>query len=421
MLHSGFYSDFVRARPDRDSRIASKARSYRVWIYHTGMRIPVLLFFLLSTLPGTSVSADSKQVRVATFNIAMGFENAGEMAAALEAGDHERLRGVARILQRVKPDIVLLNEFDYDPSIDAARLFKENYLARGEKPLSYTHHYRAPVNTGVDSGLDLSGDGKPGGPADAWGFGHFPGQYGMLVLTRYPVKEDATRTFQKFRWSDMPNASRPLLPTGEPFYPDATWEKLRLSSKSHWDLVIDVNGVDLHLLASHPTPPVFDGEEDRNGHRNHDEIRFWRDYTDPDGVNYIRDDKGRDGLIGANQNFLIAGDLNADPVDGDSRPGAIGQLLDAPWINASCVPASSGAAEASRSQGGINEQHSGDPAHDTADFNDRYTGNLRIDYLLPSTGLTVIRCGVYWPVEGLLDEDPGDVSDHRMVWMDIEL
>ena len=28
-----------------------------------------------------------------------------------------------------------------------------------------------------------------------------------------------------------------------------------------------------------PTPPAFDGEEDRNGRRNHDEIRFWVDYV----------------------------------------------------------------------------------------------------------------------------------------------
>jgi hypothetical protein len=77
--------------------------------------------------------------------------------------------------------------------------------------------------------------------------------------------------------------------------------------------------------------------------------------------------------------------------------------------------------DAAQEQGGINEQHAGDPAHDTADFNDRYTGNLRIDYLLPSAGLKVLRCGVYWPATGLLDHDPGDVSDHRLVWMDIEI
>ena len=37
----------------------------------------------------------------------------------------------------------------------------------------------------------------------------------------------------------------------------------------------------VHVLASHPTPPTFDGAEDRNGRRNHDEIRFWADYVSP--------------------------------------------------------------------------------------------------------------------------------------------
>jgi len=35
-----------------------------------------------------------------------------------------------------------------------------------------------------------------------------------------------------------------------------------------------MGGQVIHILASHPTPPVFDGVEDRNGRRNHDEIRL---------------------------------------------------------------------------------------------------------------------------------------------------
>ena len=40
----------------------------------------------------------------------------------------------------------------------------------------------------------------------------------------------------------------------------------------------NVKGKTFHLLASHPTPPVFDGDEDRNGKRNHDEVRLIADY-----------------------------------------------------------------------------------------------------------------------------------------------
>jgi hypothetical protein len=56
---------------------------------------------------------------------------------------------------------------------------------------------------------------------------------------------------------------------------------------------VKVGGKTIHVLASHPTPPTFDGAEDRNGKRNHDEIRFWRDYISEKTSNYIYDDKGK--------------------------------------------------------------------------------------------------------------------------------
>ncbi|MGK2926093.1 MAG: endonuclease/exonuclease/phosphatase family protein [Lysobacterales bacterium] len=362
------------------------------------------------------------QLRLATFNAAMGLEGSGQLAAALQSGEDPRLRQLAEILQRQRPDIVLLNEFDFDPAVDAAALFDQHYLSHGrngQQPIRYPHHFRAPVNTGIDSGLDLDGDGETGGPGDAWGFGHFPGQYGMLVLSRYPLHADRTRTFQKFRWSALPNAQRPRHPDGRPFYSDDVWAELRLSSKSHWDLTFDIRGRELHLLAFHPTPPVFDGPEDRNGRRNYAEIRFWREYTNPAGADFIVDDAGAVGGIGAGAAFVIVGDFNADPHDGDGLDGAAAQLLGAPWIDSTCTPASEGGAQAATLQGGVNLRQGGDPAADTADFNDEFAGNLRLDYLLPSRGLRLLGCGVFWPASGTDGSELVDVSDHRLVWLDI--
>ena len=74
----------------------------------------------------------------------------------------------------------------------------------------------------------------------------------------------------------MPGALRPIDPaTREPFHPDDIWKQLRLSSKSHWDVPVRTPKGVVHFLVSHPTPPVFDGPEDRNGKRNPDEIRLW--------------------------------------------------------------------------------------------------------------------------------------------------
>jgi len=353
----------------------------------------------------------------------MGLERPGQLAEALASGNDPRLRQVAEILQRVRPDIVLLNEFDYDPEINAAALLNQNYLGRSQheqKPILYSYHYRAPVNTGMDSGSDLDRDGETGGPGDAWGFGRFPGQYGMLILSRFPIDTIRTRTFRNLRWSSLPGARRPMNPDGSPFLPDDEWSKVRLSSKNHVDLVIEVDDGDLHFLAHHPTPPVFDGPEDRNGNRNYDEIRFWFDYTNPGGVGYIVDDEGVAGGLEPGDSFVIAGDFNADPWDGDSVSNAMNQLLQAPWINSDCEPLSLGGEEASRLQGGVNASHVGNPAADTADFNDEFTGNLRLDYLLPSVDLEVQGCGVFWPRAADETHSLIEASDHRLVWLDIE-
>ena len=116
---------------------------------------------------------------------------------------------------------------------------------------------------------------------------------------------------------------------------------------------------------------------------------------------------------------MIAGDLNADPVDGGWQVDSIGPLLDHSEINASCVPRSNGGTEASERQAGINREHRGDPSADTSDFNDDYAGNYRIDYVLPSADLEVAGCGVFWPAETEDVHDLAGVSDHRLVWLDI--
>lgn len=385
-----------------------------------------LLGALLAALAfGVASVAAADTVRFATYNVSMGLAREGELARRLAGGDDPALRKLAEILQRMRPDVILLNEFDYQEGVDRAGLLNRNYLSRpqrGHEPIEYPYAFSAPVNTGVDSGLDLDQDGRTGDPADAWGFGRFPGQYGMLVLSRYPIRLDEARTFQHFLWQDMPDAMRPLDEDGELFYPEKTWLQLRLSSKSHWDLPICVGDVTcIHLLASHPTPPVFDGPEDRNGRRNHDEVHFWADYVSPDKGDYIYDDAGSKGGLERGETWLLAGDMNADPLDGEALSGSIDWFTENPYIDDSCVPASRGGVEAAEREGGLNRHQHGDPANDTADFDDEHSGNLRVDYLLTSRRVKVTACGVYWPASDEDGHDLVDFSDHRMVWVDLDL
>lgn len=360
-------------------------------------------------------------IRVATYNSSLNADAAGGLIARLEAGD-DSARKIAAVIQRQRPDLLLLNEFDFDPDHRAADLFQRDYLEAGqsgEQAIAYPYRFLAPVNTGVASGFDLDRDGRDDGPGDAWGFGLHPGQYGMLVLSRFPIDLRAVRTFRQFKWKDLPDALAPIDPgTGQPWYSDAAWAQFPLSSKSHWDVPVDTPLGRLHFLVSHPTPPVFDGPEDRNGRRNHDEIRFWAEYLSDAPNDWLYDDAGRRGGLAGDAGFVIAGDLNADPVDGDSVEAAVLQLLEHPRVLRYAAPRSQGAALAAERDGGANLQHRGDHHHDTGHFGPR-VGNLRIDHVLPSAGFTVADSGVFWPIPGEPGADWIEASDHRMVWLDL--
>lgn len=372
-----------------------------------------LLLFCLS-----AVTAQADTLRIATYNASLSRKGPGLLLNELTKGKSAQIASVVSIIQTTRPDILLINEFDFDPNGEAAALFIEA-LAAGDAPIDYPHWFSSPPNTGRPSGRDLNGDGKFGTPDDAFGWGRFPGQYGMLLLSRYPITE--TRTFANLLWQDLPGATLPENPDGTPFPSAETQAAMRLSSKSHWDIRLNLPGLGpLHIFASHPTPPVFDGPEDRNGLRNADEIRFWPLYIDgaplPDDA----------GTTAPRQKapFVILGDLNADPQDGDGIHEAIASLLAHPNVQ-DPQPRSQGAAKSGSA--GANATHRADPAMDTADWrDDPGPGNLRVDYALPSIDLKVTGSGVFWPAPGspgadLLKAKKRATSDHHLVWVDIEL
>ena len=74
---------------------------------------------------------------------------------------------------------------------------------------------------------------------------------------------------------------------------------------------------------------------------------------------------------------------------------------------------------------GVNLEHLGDPALDTADFAEP-PGNIRVDYVLPSRSLKIEDAGVFWPTSDdplfrLVGTYPFPTSDHRLVWVDVKL
>jgi hypothetical protein len=363
-------------------------------------------------------------LRIATYNTSLNDDRAGGLIERLEAGD-ANARKVAAVLQRVRPDIVLLNEFDFDPQHRAADLFQQRYLAvaqpGGGDALAYPYRYLAPVNTGVPSGFDLDRNGRVGGAGrdagnDSWGFGLHPGQYGMLVLSRYPIDTGDVRTFQHFLWRNLPGARAPHDPkTSAPWYSAEAWARFPLSSKSHWDVPVRTPLGRIHVLAAHPTPPVFDGPENRNGLRNFDEIRLWAEYLTPGDRRWLCDDQGRCGGLPADASFVILGDHNADPVDGDGEPGAILQVVNHSRVNSAVAPTSEGGPERAKQYG---FPRKGDITTHTGDFGPQ-AGTLRLDYVLPSRDLPVRGGGIFWPANGQPGSELLDASDHHLVWLDL--
>ncbi|MFP4227314.1 MAG: endonuclease/exonuclease/phosphatase family protein [Salinivenus sp.] len=381
-------------------------------------------------------AANDEPVRVMTYNIE------DVRTADVRQSDHPRLQSAAARIQDLAPDVLLVNELTYDqPGAPGyregasegqnARRFVENYLSSPQADSLEGRSYQTvmlPVNTGIPSGHDLNNDGRvvstvpevPGSPEDgsvasqtdagraygndAWGFGTFPGQYGMALFVRddLTVLRDSIRTFRLLEWSSMPDAAVPVdSTTGEPWYSDAAWEEMRLSSKSHWDVPVRLpDGTVLHLLASHPTPSGFDGVAQRNDRRNHDEIRLWTDYLR--NRSYIEDDSGRSGGLHADARFVVMGDLNADPDDESRFRGTIRCLLDHARTQDSVVPTAS---------------PTGQRAFPDLDPDDTARWGGRIDYVLPSVGLSVEDSGVWRPAPRDTSAQPA--SDHFPVWVDL--
>ena len=353
---------------------------------------------------GARAAKDPVTVRVATYNVSLYGDREGGVADRIAGGGDDQACRLAAVIRTVRPDVMLINEIDYDAEGRLAELFNDEYLNASEgcvssaiedassakEPIDFPHRYVAATNTGEPSGMDLNDDGDTDDPQDAHGFGRYPGQYGFAIFSRHPIDVSRIRTFQRFRWSDLPEAKRPGV--ADRFSdPDERWRKLRLSSKNHIDVPIRIGDQTLHLLASHPTPPVFDGPEDRNGRRNADEIRFWSLYLDGSGT--LVDDAGVAGGLPEDRSFVIAGDLNSDPNRGDSIRAVIAELLSHRRVS---DPRPTGA-------NGV----------DTAPFN----GGMRVDYVLPG-GVEVERAGVF---DNPIHADWITATDHRLVWVDIRL
>lgn len=439
----------------------------------------------LGLMAGCNSQNDSEtptpMVRFATFNLSFDRTAAGMLAGELalsrteqdallarladgtlsgaektKALDVQQIRNIAEIIQRTRPDVFLLNEFDNDgkgSDTKDLKAFNDNYLAHAQhdevKAISYPVLQNFATNTGLMSGHDLNLDGKVNnGPDDAWGFGNYHGQYAFAVMSQYPIDTKQIRTFQKFKWKDMPGEVNPVIDDcnnakapipasrqcGDAWYDDATWQAFPLSSKNHADVPVRIKRGNkeevIHFLISHPTPPIFGNAARHNVKHNRAEVAFWQDYVET--ASYMVDDAGKAGGLPAGAKFVIAGDLNADPQIGDGDLTAIQDLhnhilVNQAVTNGALIPVSQGGPECLASQPDQCKRNNNRPTPERITS----SSGLQLDHVLPSANLNAVASGVFWPAsfepgyhlvyDAKLGIAKGVSSDHRLVWVDFKL
>lgn len=304
------------------------------------------------------------------------------MLRDLRKGEDAQITAITDIIAHIDPDILVLTDFDYDLEGQALSAFASRFGDR------YPYRFARLPNTGIATGLDLDQNGRLGEARDALGYGRFAGDGGMAILSAWAIDAAGVADYADLLWRDLPGATLPQAADGAPFLPERVQAVQRLSHAGHWVVPIALaNGERLQLLTYAATPPVFDGEEDRNGLRNRDELRLWEAILD--------------GAFGTPPvSFVLAGNANLDPVAGEGRSAAMAAFLDRADLQ--------------------------DPLPNlpTADWDDDGPGDLRVSYVLPSADWHVVDTGVFWPEPDaadavLLGDDGLAAGVHRLVWVDI--
>ncbi len=302
----------------------------------------------------------------------------------ITGGEDPKIDALVRVITDLDADVLLLTGIDYDLRGVALDALAARLAMAG---LPYPHRLALRPNTGIATGFDLDGNGPRGEPRDAMGYGRFAGAAGMAVLSRLPIDTEHIRDFSGFLWADLPGT---LMPDKDP----AVRAMQRLSTTGMYEVPVLTESGPINLLAYYATPPVFDGPEDRNGRRNHDESAFWTQLI-----------AGDLPFTPPKPPFILLGQPNLDPVDGEGRQVAIRALLTDPALQ---DPAPRG------SHAHTDPGQRGDPAQDTALY--PQIGGLRVEQVLPSADLNITGAGVVWPPDDAL---LAAASRHRPIWVDI--
>ncbi len=325
-------------------------------------------------------------LRLATYDVSLTDRGPGLVLQSLSKGGNDSQKAVVASIAALRADVLLLTGIDYDLRGETLTALNQLLAKSG---VHYPYAMALRPNTGLPTGFDIDQNGRKGEARDAMAYGRYPGAEGMAVLSKMPL--GAVTDYSGFIWADLPQNLSPDA--------DSALRRLqRLSTSGHYQVQVTLpDGRSLALLAYGATPPVFDGPNDRNGKRNHDETAFWS--------HLIAGDLPIDP---PKSPFVVIGKPNLDPKDGAGLPAAITALMDQLQD-----PVAKG--DSAR----LDLGQRGDPQLDTALFDG--IGGLRVDQILPSKDIQIVKSGVLWPS----DDDPlaavlATASGHRPVWVDIK-
>lgn len=368
---------------------------------------------------GTAGGALPPKVRIAQFNLR-------EMSTAkLLDGADEQAGAAAQVIAKFAPEIISINELQFDiegipslgspgaPSSTQPGTFdggaqNAKRLAERVAALNPAAAFSFTVLTVGNSGFKWAGPtlGNPSFVLRGWG--DWPGRFNSAILTKFPIAYDKIRVINEFAWDALPDNSIDKMkteigtsvPAGFPLFEKGI-------------LVVPVEiapGQLLHMVMHHPVAPAF---EAINPYRHFDELhglKLFLDGTLP-GVEPLP--------VGAR--FVVIGDLNADPEDGDSLDGGIEPILGHPALNV-FFPAGSGT---KGTNGKYNTYLSGCGKDDGTTVDDPTTKfQMQLDYILPSKTFGAAQVGeIFFPDFQSQKADfllACQASDHRFLYVDVE-
>lgn len=337
-------------------------RSFIIYFYRYSEReIKQLFCAIFLSIVFIPCATYGDTLKIAFWNIDLYRKGPGIALRDILRQKNSDVKTVTTQINALNADIWVLSGLDYDAESKTVSALNQNLAT------PYPHVLALRPNVGIPTGLDLDGNGYTDGANDAQAYGFFPGQGGMAILSRLPINYEDNRNFSLFLWKDLPEAQLPPLP-------ESAKDILRLSSNGHYETsVLLENGQKMQLLSWHASTPAFDGKDNRNGKRNHDENAFW--------LKLLASELA---FPPPKKPFILIGQANIDPKKGEGDPSVINKLIFEADLQDPLAPFG-----------------------ETVDYG-KSVGPLRVAYILPSQDIKVIDAGHLPPIKG---------ARHKPIWI----